>query len=93
MDGIKTVDDLLKAKGLTTEELKLFEDLIREARDREKKSVEMSQLTKENLRKLSDGFAVIAERTYEISKSMDKVLDEMETLYLRSMPESKFQHE
>ena len=93
MDDIKTVDDLLKAKGLTAEELKLFEDLIRETRDREKKSIEMGRLTRENLKKLSDGFTVIAERTFEISKSMDRVLDEMEALYLRSMPESKFHRE
>ncbi len=93
MDGIKTIDDLIASKNLTKEELELFDDLIREAREREKHSSELSRLTRDNLERLSDGLNIIAERTAEIGKSMEQLLDHMETLYIRSMPDSKFHRE
>jgi hypothetical protein len=90
MDEIKTVDELIHAKNLSREELDLFGDLIEEARLREKKSVELSRQTKANLLKLSAGLNAIVERTTDISKAMESLLDQMETLYIKSIPASRF---
>ena len=93
MDEIKTVDDLIKAKNLTPQEMELLKDVIEEARERERKSVLLSQQTKENLKKLSDGLNIIAERTTDISRSLHSLLDQMETLYIKSIPDAKFYRE
>lgn len=93
MSEIKTVDELIQAKNLTEEEMELFADLIREAREREIKSVELSRKTKDNLRRLSVGLDTIVERTTELSRAMDRLLDQMETLYIKSIPDAKFYRE
>ncbi|HEY3278399.1 MAG TPA: hypothetical protein VGJ94_17420 [Syntrophorhabdaceae bacterium] len=93
MSEIKTVDELITAKNLTEEEMELFADLIREAREREIKSVELSRKTKDNLRRLSVGLDTIVERTTELSRAMDRLLDQMETLYIKSIPDAKFYRE
>lgn len=73
--------------------MELFADLIREAREREIKSVELSRKTKDNLRRLSVGLDTIVERTTELSRAMDRLLDQMETLYIKSIPDAKFYRE
>jgi len=93
MDGIRTVDDLIKAKNLTEKELEMFDDLIQEARERERKSAELSKLTRANLEKLSGDLTTIVERTSELGRSIKQLLDQMESLHLRSMPEGKFYRE
>ena len=93
MDGIRTVDDLIKAKNLTEKELEMFDDLIQEARERERKSAELSRQTRANLEKLSGDLTTIVERTSELGQSIKQLLDQMETLHLRSMPEGKFYRE
>jgi hypothetical protein len=93
MNEIKTVDELISAKNLSKEELELFGDLIEEAREREKQSAEFCRQTKENLQRLSNGLTAIVERTTDLSKAMEQLLDQMETLYIRSMPDTKFYRE
>jgi|WetSurMetagenome_2_1015567.scaffolds.fasta_scaffold1375097_2 hypothetical protein len=93
MNNIKTVDELIREKSLTQEELELFGDLIEEARAREKKSVELARQTKDNLQRLSEGLGTIAERTIDLSRAMGELLDQMETLYIRSIPDEKFYRE
>jgi hypothetical protein len=93
MDGIRTVDDLIKAKNLTEKELEMFDDLIREARERERKSNELSKQTRANLEKLSGDLTTIVEKTSQLGQSIKQLLDQMEALHLRSMPEGKFYRE
>jgi methyl-accepting chemotaxis protein len=93
MNEIKTVDELIRAKNLTEEEMELFADLIKEARERERTSAELSRQTRANILKLSDGLNTIVEKTTYLSKAMEQLLDNMETLYIRSIPEAKFYRE
>jgi len=93
MDGIRTVDDLIKAKNLTEKELEMFDNLIQEARERERKSAELSKQTRANLERLSGDLTTIVERTSELGRSIKQLLDQMESLHLRSMPEGKFYRE
>jgi hypothetical protein len=93
MDEIKTVDDLLRTKNLTPEELELLDDVIQEARERERKGAILAEQTKANLIRLSEGFNTIVERTTDISRSIQSLLDQMETLYIKSMPDTKFYRE
>ncbi len=93
MNEIKTVDELIRAKNLTEEEMELFADMIEEARQREKMSAEIARQTKANLLRLEDGLNAIAEKTTDISNAMKTLLDQMEILYIKSMPDTKFYRE
>jgi hypothetical protein len=93
MDKIKTVDDLLKAKNLTREEWDLFKELIEETKDREKKIAQCSAETRENLKRLSEEINRTLEQAAILSKCVEQTLDEMETHYLRIMPDHKFYRE
>jgi hypothetical protein len=90
MAEIKTVDDLIKAKNLTAEELIQFKDMIVEFKERERKIAEYTSAAKSNLNQLSNSMRILGERASVISKALRISLDEMEKVQLRMMPSDKF---
>ena len=92
-DNIRTVDDLIKAKNLTAEELVEFKDMIEEFKERERKIEEYVSAAKSNLNQLSSSMRVLGERASIISKALRISLDDMERIQLRMMPNDKFYRE
>ncbi|OPY61325.1 MAG: hypothetical protein A4E57_04216 [Syntrophorhabdaceae bacterium PtaU1.Bin034] len=93
MDGIKTVDGLLKAKALTPEEEDQLHDIIEECRTRERQIREASRVARQNLESLSRSFGMVMETIATVSKSIDDLHEEVEKLQLRMMPEDQFYRE
>lgn len=84
----KTVEDLLREKGVTPEEaerLGLME-LIKECKEREKVIGEISKTTKDNL-------AAFFGHLEGIGKKMQEAVEAIESITLASMPESEFHRE
>jgi hypothetical protein len=90
VEPIKTVDDLIRAKSLTCEELELHRMIIEECREREKRIDEYRQITEENMRRLAVALKAIAEKTQTLGKALEKLVDATDSLYLKSMPSYKF---
>ena len=93
MNDRETVDNLIRSKNLTPEELELHRDLIETCRERERQIEACAQETRRNLEKLSHSLTQISERTMSLSSALSRLLDEAETLYLRTLPEEKFYRE
>ncbi len=88
-----TIEDLLRAKNLSKEELELHKDLISECRERERRIEECAAETRENLERLSDALTAVSKRTIILGEALSELLEEAETLYLRNLPEEKFYRE
>ena len=80
------VDDLLREKKLTSEELKLHEDLIKECRRREAAIEEISMATKENINKMFEALGVMG-------KNLKRIGDAADNIVLITMPEGAFSRE
>ncbi len=80
------VDDLLRDKKLTSEELKLHEDLIKECRRREAAIGEISMATRENLKKLFEALGIVR-------KNLEVIGDAADNIVLITMPEGAFSRE
>lgn len=93
MEGIKTVDDLIRAKGLTPEEKEQLRDIIEECRIREMKIREASEATKRNLDALSTNAGMIAQAITLVGRTVQELYEETEKLQLRLMPEHEFYRE
>jgi uncharacterized coiled-coil DUF342 family protein len=93
MEGIKTVDDLVRAKGLTPAEEEQLRDIIEECRQREIKIQEASESTKRNMEALATNLGVIVQAITTIGKSIEELYDEAENMKLKMMPEHEFYRE
>jgi len=92
-DEIKSVDDLIRAKNLTAEELMQFRDIIEESKERERKIEEYANAARSNLDQLSASMRILGERAAIVAKALRISLDEMERIQLRMMPSEKFYRE
>lgn len=90
MDGVKTVDDLLREKGVTADEEEKLRDIIEECRLREARIKEASDAARQNIQALSDTFTTIIDTFAVVSKSVDALHEEFARLQLRMMPEEQF---
>lgn len=90
---MKTIDELIREKGLTPEELESHRQLIDECRAREKKIREYSEDARNNLQKLADSLTTIAQKTQLLSQAVKELIDERDNLYLRLLPEDQFYRE
>ncbi len=93
MKGVKTVDDLLREKGVTAEEQEKLRDIIEECRLREVQIKEASDAARQNITALSDALARIIGSFAIVGKSVDALHDEFTRLQLRMMPEEQFYRE
>ena len=93
MDNIKTIDDLIKAKNLTPEELMQFKDMIEEFKERERKIEEYTHTAKSNLNELSNSLQRLGERASILGTALRESLDKLERVQLQMMPNDKFYRE
>jgi hypothetical protein len=93
MEEIKTVDDLIRAKGLTREEQEKLKDVIEECRRREVQIRDASDSAKRNLESLSRSFGMIVDTISTVGRAVDELQEEVERLQLRMMPAEQFYRE
>jgi chromosome segregation ATPase len=78
---MKTVDQLVSE--WTEEEREKLKDLIEECREREKKILESSKRSRENLTKLTESLHSFLSSLYEIKERTEKLADDLLRIYLR----------
>jgi len=93
MDGIKTIDDLIKIKNLTPEEVELHRELIEECRENERKINEHCNTARENLQRMYDTLNDVSQKATEIHSAFQRLVEEAENLSLRLIPDEKFHRE
>ena len=90
MAYIKRVDELIGIKNLNPQELELHKELIEECKERETMIEEYSAHTQGSLQQLAQACETATERARVLAASIEKVLDEMETLCLKLLPDDEF---
>lgn len=90
IDDCRTIEDLIKAQGLTAEEMELHRELIEECRERERKIEECRTLTHDNLSRLSRSLEDFSKTTIALSTALEDLLNQADTLYLRTLPPERF---
>jgi len=90
MKEIKTVEELIQAKGLSADERELLRDVIEECRRREAQIREASESAKLNLQGLTRTFGAVMATISGIGRAVDDLQEEVERLQLRMMPEEQF---
>jgi hypothetical protein len=93
MDGVKTVDELLKVRDVTPEEEEQLRDIIEECRLREAQIKEVSDAARQNVVALSDTLKMIFDTFAVVSRSVDALHEEVERFHLRMMPDEHFYRE
>ena len=90
MKEIKTVEELIQAKGLSADEREMLRDVIEECRRREAQIREASESAKRNLQGLTRTFGAVMATISGIGRAVDDLQEEVERLQLRMMPEEQF---
>jgi hypothetical protein len=90
MKGIRTIDDLIKAKRLTPEEEEQLRDIIEECKLREQQIKEASDSARRNLEALTMAFGTIIGAIATVNQGIGDLHDEVERLQLKLMPEEHF---
>ena len=93
MAYVKRVDELINLKNLSPQELELYKELVEECRARETMIEEYSARTQSSLQQLAQACEAATERAKTLAASIEKVLDQMENLCLKLLPEDQFFHE
>lgn len=70
MKEFKNVEELLRAKNLTPDELELHKELIEECRVREQKITEFSAAAQMNLEKLSQSLVTLRQRAVVLGNAL-----------------------
>jgi hypothetical protein len=90
MEGIRTIDDLIKAKGLTAKEEESLREIIEECKLRESQIKVASEQAKHNLEGLSKTFTYLVDGIFNVSQAVSDLHAEVERMQLRIMPEEQF---
>jgi hypothetical protein len=93
MKEFQTVEELIRSKNLTDEELELHKDLIEECRAREERISEFSRIAQLNLEKLSQSLVTLRQRAVVLGDSLKILQERADNLYLRLLPEDIFYRE
>jgi broad-specificity NMP kinase len=93
MKEIKTVDELIRSKNLTVEELELHKELIEECRQREQRITEFSRTAQLNLDKLSQSLVALRQRAVVLGDALKVLQERADNLYLKLLPEDMFYRE
>jgi hypothetical protein len=83
---VKTIDDPLREKNLTTEELERHRELIAECRVREAQISEYSRASQESMKKMNDELFKLARTAEELWQEAQKLTNRVNGIYLRVMP-------
>lgn len=93
LDNIKSVDDLVRFKNLTEEELESHKNLIEEFRERERKIQKYSRETRENINSFSEELHIVLDRVSLLGDLLRFLMEEMDRFYLKTLPASNFYRE
>ncbi len=86
MKPVKTIDDLLREKNLTPEEMERHRELIEECRARESQINEYSRASQESMRKMTDELDKLARTAEELWQEAQKLTNRVNGIYLRVTP-------
>jgi hypothetical protein len=86
----KRVDELIRTKNLSRQELELHKELIEECRQRETILEECAARAEGSLQQLAQACETATMRAKILAASIEKALDEMESLCLKLLPEDQF---
>ena len=93
MNGITTVDELIRSKNLSPEEEEQLREIIEECRRREILIKEASDNARQNIESLARSFGAIVETISDVGKAVEDLHEEVGRLQLRMMPEANFFHD
>ncbi len=93
MSYVKRIDTLLRMKNLNPQEFEFHKELIEESRDREAIIEECSARAQTSLQQLADTCEAATQRARVLAEAIEKVLDEMEDLCLKLLPDEQFYHD
>ncbi len=86
MKPVKTIDDLLREKNLTPEEMERHRELIAECRARESQINEYSRASQESMRKMTVELDKLARTAEELWQEAQKLTNRVNGIYLRVTP-------
>ena len=93
MNDYNTVSSLLASLNVTEEEFELHKELIEECRENERKIIEYSSLTNQNIEKISVVLSGMYQTMTVLIDALDYLIPETERFSLRMMPVDMFYHE
>ena len=88
MKPVKTIDDLIRDKGLSAEELERHRELIEECRAREVQLQEYSRSSRESMQRLTDELDKMSRTAEQLWQEAHKLTDRVNGICLRLMPTS-----
>ena len=86
MRPFKTIDELLREKNLTPEEMERHRELIAECRVRETQISEYSRASQESMKKMTDELIKLARTAEELWQEAQKLTNRVNGIYLRATP-------
>ena len=93
MSRIKTIDELIREKGLSAEELERHRELIEECKLREREIRESSMASARSLQQLSVQLGELENRLILLRRRAENLQDLTSRLYLKLLPrQSGFRH-
>jgi len=93
MKDYPTVEALLNSLNLTAEECEFHKKLIEECLENERKIIEYSMTTKENMERIAVVLSGIYDNMVTMENSLENLAKGAEELSLRMIPADKFYHE
>jgi wyosine [tRNA(Phe)-imidazoG37] synthetase (radical SAM superfamily) len=85
---VKSIDDLLREKNLTPEELEKHRELIAECRLREAQISEYTRASQESMKKMNDELSKLARTAEELWQEAQRLTHRVNGIYLRVTPAS-----
>ena len=94
MKPVKTIDDLIREKGLSPEEIKRHRDLIEECRQRESQIRDYSRATHESMRRMTEELEKLGRTAGELWQEAQRLASRVHGIQLRiaQAPERKTYH-
>ncbi len=86
MKPVKTIDDLLREKNLTPEEMERHRELIEECRVRETQINEYSRASQDSMKRMNDELNKLARTAEELWQEAQKLTNRVNGIYLRVTP-------
>lgn len=87
------IQNLIREKNLTPEEIESLKQIILECEERERRIDEACKNLRENLSELFSTLSRLSESADNLSKSIDHLVDKLEEVYLLCLPKERFYSE
>ncbi len=86
MKPVKTIDDLIREKNLSAEELERHRELIEECRAREVQLKEYSRATRESMRRMTEELDKMNRTAEELWQEAQRLSQRVNGIYLHVAP-------